>query len=379
MALPFNVIILLQFVLDITAQVSVYIFLTLSLNIEYGYAGITNLGKVLFMAAGGYSIALITPALYQWILNVNITKQAVQSVAGGEVTNVDFDVIFNHLLAQEVNKRLTHDPLVAISVFLISLAVAMLVGGALGILASFPAVRLRDDYLAISLLAFAEITTVLGTNFKPFNFGTQIPDPFIWAGGGFSRYAAMTLTMLLIALLVFIYSQKIAKSPLCRVLKSMRDNQHVTEALGRNTTRLKMKALCVGSAISTLGGALYGFYSSQVQVNNYSRITFTFWPYLMLIVGGAGNNEGALLGCIVFVVVRRLINFYKNAFTAFLPFDPVWLDYMILGIILLIMLTRRPQGILPERSTPTMPRSGLERIRQLVLSTKNGKSEAEQE
>jgi branched-chain amino acid transport system permease protein len=125
-----------------------------------------------------------------------------------------------------------------------------------------------------------------------------------------------------------------------------------------------MKVLFVGSAISALGGALYGFYSSYVQVNSYNRITWTFWPYLMLILGGAGNNEGALLGCIVFVVARRLINFYKDAFVAFLPFDPVWLDYVMLGIVLLIMLTRRPQGILPEKSTATMRRSEFEKIKQ---------------
>ena len=127
-----------------------------------------------------------------------------------------------------------------------------------------------------------------------------------------------------------------------------------------------MKVLFVGSAVSALGGALYGFYVSYVQVNQYYRYTWTFWPYLMLIVGGAGNNEGALIGCIVFVVAKELINIYKNTIALFLPFDPVWLDYMILGSVLLIMLTRRPQGLLPEKPTATMPPNELEKIKQSI-------------
>jgi branched-chain amino acid transport system permease protein len=125
-----------------------------------------------------------------------------------------------------------------------------------------------------------------------------------------------------------------------------------------------MKVLFVGSAVSALAGALYAFYSSMVQYTVYNRTTYTFWPYLMLILGGAGNNEGAIIGCVIFVIARRLINYYKNVFAAFLPFDPDWLDYMMLGIILLIMLTRRPQGMFPEKSTETLPRSKLEQIRQ---------------
>ena len=144
----------------------------------------------------------------------------------------------------------------------------------------------------------------------------------------------------------------------------MRDNQPVAEALGRNATRLKMKVLFAGSAVTALAGALFGFYSSMVQYTVYNRTDFTFWPYLMLILGGAGNNEGAVIGCLIFVIARRAINYYKNAFAPFIPFDPAWLDYMMLGILLLIMLTRRPQGVLPQKTIDTLPRSRLEQIRQ---------------
>jgi branched-chain amino acid transport system permease protein len=74
----------------------------------------------------------------------------------------------------------------------------------------------------------------------------------------------------------------------------------------------------------------------------------------MVIVGGAGNNLGALVGAGIFVTVRRLITFYKSYFETFLPFDVVWLEYMLLGLALLIVLLYRPEGLIPEKPTKTL-------------------------
>ena len=347
------------FILDIVALISVYIFLVLSLNIEYGYAGLPNFGKVLFVAAGAYAVGIVATPVYQWALGVNITRdelQAYGAISGGQVD----PSIYNSLLVDQINLRLAHDPVIAIAVFLVPLVVAMAVGAALGVAVSYPAIRLRSDYLAICLLAFGEISRIVGNNYLPFELGERLPDPFVWSGD--MRSLMATLVIALFALAVFLYARALGKSPLCRVLRAMRDDEAAASSFGRDTTKLRIRVLLVGSAVSALGGALYSFYTGAVIALSFDRITWTYWPYLMLILGGAGNYVGALSGCVIFVVLRRLINLYKEAL-AFLPFDPAWLDYLILGTALLLALIYRPEGFKPEEPTPTMERDELETLR----------------
>ncbi|RLF99527.1 MAG: hypothetical protein DRN47_03415 [Candidatus Wolframiiraptor sp.] len=90
----------------------------------------------------------------------------------------------------------------------------------------------------------------------------------------------------------------------------------------------------------------------------------------MVIIGGAANNFGVLLGSALFVTLRKVITFYKDVFKPFLPFDVVWLEYLLLGIILIIVLIYRPEGIIPEKPSRTLSRRELDQImRELKLKT----------
>jgi len=348
-----------DFLIDALALISIYLFLTISLNIEYGFAGIPNFGKLLFMSAGGFAAASLGPLLFQWALQVAITSEVLDKYRAIYGSQVDV-VVYNRLLVQQINLRLQSAPMEGFMVFLLTLVIAMIVGGMLGFLCSYPAIRLRSDYLAISLLAFGEISRVIANNYMPYSYGVMIPDPFIWAGN--MRFIVMTIVIFFFAVLLLCYAHMLERSPLGRVLRAMRDNELVADSLGRNITRLKQKVLIASSAISALGGALFGFYTSAVVAGTYERTSWTYWPYVMVILGGAGNNLGVVLGSVVFVVVRRLINFYKGAAGSLLPFNPVWLDYMLLGIVLLLMLIYRPSGLMPERLSPTMRRHEIEAI-----------------
>lgn len=336
-----------QFIVDLLAFFAVYMILALSLNLEFGYTGVPNFGKVLLVAGGAYVVAGFSGRFSQLILNVAVDKDFIKD---------------NAAVMAAVNSGFAQNIVVALIVFFTTIILAVVVGGALGYLASYPAVRLREDYLGMTLLAIGEIARVIGQNYEPLAGGTlgvQVPDPFAWAGE--VRFFAFTLVLLAFAGLIYLYAERIARSPLGRLLRSIRDNERAAEALGKDATKVRIKILIVGSAIACVAGALYSFYAGGVVATAYNRVDWTFWPWLILIIGGAANNVGVVVGSFMFIVARRVIEFYKDAFT-FLPFDAVWLEYLLLGSLLIIVLIYRPEGLIPEKPTPTISNKRLRAI-----------------
>jgi branched-chain amino acid transport system permease protein len=143
--------------------------------------------------------------------------------------------------------------------------------------------------------------------------------------------------------------------------------------MGKDVTKVRMEVLVIGSMICGLAGALYAFYACYVGPAAYGRLEWTFLPWLMVIFGGVGNNFGVALGTFIFVALRKLIVFYKYSF-AFLPFDVVWLEYLLLGSIILIILIFRPSGLIKEKPSQTIPKTRLEEIVAKVLGRGSGKS-----
>jgi branched-chain amino acid transport system permease protein len=250
----------------------------------------------------------------------------------------------------------------------LTLIIAAGVGGGLGLLTSYPAIRLRGDYLAISLLAFGESIRIIGNNFTPLVGGTvgvQVPDPLSFLPGEL-RFPAATVGLLLIAMVVYVFSEKMIRSPLGRMLRAVRDNEVAAEALGKDATQIRIKIIMVSAGLAAIGGALYAFYVGGTIAFAYDRASWTFWPFLMILIGGLANNKGVIIGTLLFVTLRKFIIFFKDSFQGFVPFDVVWLDFLLLGIILLAILLYRPQGIFVEKPTPTISvngkRSGLKKI-----------------
>lgn len=118
----------------------------------------------------------------------------------------------------------------------------------------------------------------------------------------------------------------------------------------------------MASAIAAISGALYAFYTGGVIAITYGRVDWTFLPWVIVILGGAANNRGVSLGALVFVTVRKFIIFYKGSLGPFIPFDVVWLDMLLMGIVLILILMYKPQGILPEQPVYTVSRTTMEDI-----------------
>ena len=327
------------FLVDLLAIFAIYAIVNLSLNLEFGYTGIPNFGKVLAVGAGAFVAASIPGRIFA-------------SIAG-----IEGDYIGNNLaIVSEINIWLVDNTGVGFAVFFLTLGIAAGVGGGIGLLTSYPAIRLRGDYLAITLLAFGESIRIIGNNFTPIvggTLGVQVPDPLSFLPGEL-RFPVATVGLLLIAFVIFLYSEKLIRSPLGRMLRAVRDNEVAAESLGKNTTQIRIKIIMVSAALAAIGGALYAFYVGGTIAFAYDRTSWTFWPFLMILIGGLANNKGVLIGTLLFVTLRKVIIFFKDSFQDFVPFDVVWLDFLLLGVILLAVLLYRPQGIFVEKPTRTI-------------------------
>jgi branched-chain amino acid transport system permease protein len=326
------------FIVDLLAIFAVYVIVNLSLNLEFGYAGIPNFGKVLAVGAGAFVAASVPGRIFA-------------SLAGIEGDYIED----NLLIVSQINVWLVDNVGIGFAVFFLTIGVAAAVGGGLGLLTSYPAIRLRGDYLAITLLAFGESIRIIGNNFTPLvggTLGVQIPDPLSFLPNEI-RFPVATLGMVLIAIVIFVYSEKLIRSPLGRLLRAVRDNEVAAESLGKNSKQIRIKIIIVSAALAAIGGALYAFYVGGTIAFAYDRASWTFWPFLMILIGGLANNKGIVVGTFIFVLIRKLIIFFKDSLEGFVPFDVVWLDFLLLGIILLAVLLYRPQGIFKEKPTPT--------------------------
>ncbi len=141
-------------------------------------------------------------------------------------------------------------------------------------------------------------------------------------------------------------------------MRSVRDNEVAAEALGKDATQIRIKIIMVSAGLAAIGGALYAFYVGGTIAFAYDRASWTFWPFLMILIGGLANNKGVIIGTLLFVTLRKFIIFFKDSFQGYVPFDVVWLDFLLLGIILLAILLYRPQGIFVEKPTPTISANG---------------------
>ncbi len=255
----------------------------------------------------------------------------------------------------------------AAELLLISLLIAALIGAALGYLTSYPAIRLREDYLGMLLLGSAQFFQVILRTYTPLIGGTQpifVPDPyFYWAqvGPGYRDLVA-GIVVSIFAVLVFIFAERLVRSPLGRTLRAIRDNEDAAKALGKDDISNRRKVLMIASAIAGMAGAFYVFYTASVEYDTWTRFAWTFWPFLIVIIGGAGNNVGAAVGTFFFTLILKGLEQVKPVLQPYLFFDVNWLqDFLFFGLLLAILLLR-PEGIVREKPTSTISKGRIKGI-----------------
>ncbi len=335
----------------------------LTLNLEAGYAGIPNFGKVLFVA-GGATIA-----------------GSVCGHVAAIVLAIDTGGNFNRnipLIIDQINRSLSFNPTLSIELLLLGIVLAAVVGAGMGFVASFPAIRLREDYLGMLLLAAAQFFQLFLAGYEPFigaQQGLEVPDVFGWVrktfGPTWSQFGLdrlgidirdvflLTVTVTF-ALLVYLYMEKVARSPLGRSLRAVRDNEEASRALGKNDVAIRRKVIVIGSAISAIAGALLTFYTGSVEPGTWTRIDWTFYIWVMVIIGGSANNLGVALGAFVFTFGTKVLATTQVNIAPYLPAGDVsslnWIVYLVFGGLLIAFLLFRPDGIVREKSSATIPK-----------------------
>ncbi len=308
------------YILNLVIYAAVDAMACLGLSQQFGVAGVTNFGFIIFQAAGGYAAAILA-------MPHDSANGGFQSYIGG--WNLPFPL-----------------PWVGAAVVggLLALPFTFLVGR-----------RLRGDFAAVGLLVTAVLLNLLVTNYRPLLNGdaglSLIPAPL--RPGGFSatsspyQWAFAAGAVLLLAG-VFWLVWRITQSPYGRSLRAMRDNDVVADSLGKNLFSLRTAMLVTGGAIAGLSGGILVSY-----ITTWSPAAWGYAETVVLfaavIIGGAGNHLGAVLGAILvpvgFEEITRFIPTSNNLPPNLIPS----LEWVAIGLLIVIFLWVRPQGILPER------------------------------
>lgn len=353
---------IIPLLVDIAILFCIYLILSLTLNIEFGYTGIPNFGKVFFVAIAGLLAGSLSYRLAIYLLRLRSS-----------------DIIADQaLLSTQINQNLASNFGLAFLILLFVIVTGAFLGGLFGFLASYPAIRLREDYLAMLLLAAGEFLNVFVQSYYPITGGTEgllIPDPLSFGvKEGIRDYLVFSLAAIF-AVAVFIISQKIGNSPLGRTLKAIRDNETASSSLGKNNVAIRRNILILGSAISGIAGAIYITWISSISPTTFTRQDFTFVPWFVVILGGAANNVGVAAGTIIYVFVYEILNQLNTSIQASGIINlPNWLNLsyiatIALGIILIVVLMLRPEGLVREKWTKTLSRKELERLKEESRNT----------
>lgn len=336
--------------LTILIWFGLYMIVCLSLNIEYGYAGIPNFGRAFAVLVGAFAVGGVTNRLLMLIFG--ISKGIVEGSAS---------------IKSAMNEIIARNPAAAILFLVGTLCIAAILGAVLGALFILPSARLSEHYLAIALLAISEVTFMVcyyNPDLMGGYYGVSTPDPLAFVPGE-QRLLAFSVLTLFIAMLLYGIVGRMLNSPFGRLLKAMREDEAVVEACGKDVMLLRVKACAVGSSIAAISGALYAFYTTNVIASSFNRAEWTFYPFLIIILGGLGSTNGVVAASLLFVVVRVLLTTYKWELKSalHLPFEAVWLEYMIFGVLMLLVLLFKPEGLLREKPTMTKPIREVKRAR----------------
>jgi branched-chain amino acid transport system permease protein len=295
------------------ARVMLFALFALGLNVVVGFAGLLDLGYVAFWAIGSYTAALATGA--------HTYTQAI--IEGKDVGPEPGWQAWMWLI------------------LLLAIAVAVVAGVLLG----SPTLRLRGDYLAIVTLGFGEIIRITATNLEGVTGGPRgvrnIPHPAIRAGPVDVEWGTLIdekyyYLMLALVVMWVIAIYMLDKSRIGRAWVAIREDEVAAAAMGVPIVRMKLAAFAIGACTAGVGGTVYA-----EQVGFINPTTFTILQSIlilsMVVIGGMGSIAGSIIGAALVVILPEIF----RAFEAY--------RFFIFGAALVVVMTFRPQGLVPSR------------------------------
>ena len=229
----------------------------------------------------------------------------------------------------------------------------MLASGIVAFVVGLLTIRLRHDFLAVATFGIAVCIQMLAMNLKPLTRGFDglhsLPRPFAsMAATPFLSNLYFLVMVLVIGGALLWALERLVRSPWGRVLRAIREDEEASAALGKYAVSYRLQTFVLGSMLMGLSGALYASFMGFVSPQDLLPI-FTFQIFVMLIVGGSGNNKGAIAGTIIVWALWTLTEFgLAAALPPILQKQVATVRVVMVGLVLVLMLLYRPQGIFPE-------------------------------
>lgn len=283
----------MEYLLHILVIAGIYIILTLSLNLIVGFTGLPALGHAAFSCIGAYTSSLLA-------LNMGVSPW-------------------------------------------IGLLIGACIAGALGVVIGYPAVRLKGDYLALATFGLGVIVYSIAKNWVSLTRGPMglpgIPgfSVFCFQLSGILSY--LLLVSVFVAVTIF-FINRIVNSPFGRILRSIREDEIASQAMGKDTIKHKLLIFIIGAFFAGIAGSLYAHYITFIDPSSFT-VMESITILLMVIFGGMGSIQGSIIGAVILVVLPEFLRFLGMPSSIAAP-----MRQMIYGLLLIVLVLKRPQGLM---------------------------------
>lgn len=282
----------MESLLHILVITGIYIILTLSLNLVVGYTGLASLGHAAFSCIGAYTSALLA-------LNYGVSPW-------------------------------------------LGLIIGACVAAVLGIVIGAPSLRLKGDYLAIATFGLGVIVYSVAKNWVSVTRGPMglpgIPG-FSFFGMQVSAVWAYLILVAVFVVLTFFVIRRVVDSPFGRILRAIREDETAALAVGKDVNKYKIIVFAIGAFFAGIAGNLYAHYITFIDPSSFT-VMESITILLMVVFGGMGSLSGSFIGAAVLVILPELLRFVGMPSSIAAP-----LRQMIYGLLLVVLMLKRPQGI----------------------------------
>ncbi len=285
---------MLQFIALLLITTGIYAILALGQNLITGYTGMLSLCHAAFFAIGAYTTAIGTT-----MLGLN---------------------------------------------FWVTLPFAAIFAGVGGLIIGLPTLRLKGDYLAIATLGYGEIVRQVLNNWDSVTrgpngiFGIPMISIFGITFNPYAKWAFLVLVWIFV-LVVYLLLRQLTRSRMGMALEAIREDEIAASAMGINVTRYKVVAFIIGAMTAGVAGTLYASFNLTVSPNQFLFMN-SIIVLCMVVLGGMGNHLGVLVGAFLVILAQELPRLFNL---------PPEVNQIVFGLILVLMIRFRPQGLFPGK------------------------------
>ncbi|MEH2310650.1 MAG: branched-chain amino acid ABC transporter permease [Nostoc sp.] len=375
---------MVEYLIFLAISTALFALFALGLNLQWGFTGLINFGHIAFMTLGAYTTILLSlkgvPLLISAVagtivaallglvigfatLRLREDYLAIVTIGTGElirlvVNNQDLPVgdtwISGAFGVQSYRIPLSTEPNLFVRFVMIGLLTLL---AAVTFFTLWRWIRItqmsRTTDLGQRTTSKQEFASRLGVGIVLAVLAAAIYISGVIGLYNYNPKAGLMLVLLLVLAFVYWRLEILVRSPWGRILKAIREDEEIPKALGKNVFWYKLQSLMLGGAIAGIAGAFFAWQLGAIYPDNFQpQITFDTW--IMVILGGSGNNVGTILGAVIFFAYDALT---REVLPRIVPLDEARLGafrIMVIGLILMVLMIWRPQGILGKKEELTL-------------------------